>query len=421
MKIKFIYLLIVTLSTTSLFGQSAYQKDLEVARAYTEIGEYGNAIKYYLRCNKKQPTVDLTIEIAYCHIKSREYSKANTFLKGALNDIPTNYIVTELLGDINMTLGNYDLSKTYYQKIKDNPLTDTIAIKRKIASCDSAKKWISERNMITVKNLVSINSPSSEAAPCWYNDGLLFSSTRESIIIKKKCGVDNEPYYDLYYSSYKNDHFTKPGPFSPFINTIDHEVGVTFSEEEDEIYFTRSIHKGYNEHNDDQINHLKLYKANKSALGWSKPEVFMMNDSTSSFGQPTLGHGDKVFIFASNLPGGYGGTDLYICFKVENGWTAPENMGPKINTSQNENFPFLSDEDILYFSSNGHIGFGGYDIYSSRLEKGEWTQPTNLKAPINSSYDDFGYINVIDLGKAYFTSNRTGGIGKEDIYETIIK
>jgi hypothetical protein len=127
-----------------------------------------------------------------------------------------------------------------------------------------------------------------------------------------------------------------------------------------------------------------------------------------------------VFVFSSNISGGYGGTDLYISFKNDIGWTKPENLGPIINTPENEYYPFLTDKGDLYFTSDGHIGLGGYDIFVAKFSAQGWTKVENLKTPINSSFDDLSFIISPNMAYGYFSSNRRGGKGKEDLYEFVL-
>jgi hypothetical protein len=234
------------------------------------------------------------------------------------------------------------------------------------------------------------------------------------MIIRKKIGERNQPYYNLYSTSQQGRTWTKPMKFSSILNTFHHEGAVTFSKDFKDIYITRGGTKTYK---DQEIHYLKLYKSSHNGTNWSKPSYFLLNDSTASFGHPHLALNDKVFLFASDLLDGYGGTDLYICFKEENGWTLPINLGPNINTKEDELYPFLTDKGVLFFSSNGHIGMGGFDLYKSKLINGEWSPAKNLEKPINTSFDDFSFIVNDSTKIGYFSSNRLGGKGAEDLYQ----
>ncbi len=416
--VPIILFLFLSLNTAS--AQKGYEKDLKIAHAYMKIGEYSNAIKYFSKCYSKHKSPKTALQLAECYINSGQFAQSEDFLLSACNRFTNHSILQKKLIETHILNGHYTKAKkALTPQIKSE---DSIFWYKKMAISDSANHWLQLPNQVRLLNLKEINTEYSEAGASWFKNGLLFASTRESIFIKTKNGQTNEPFYDLYFAAFDGDHFKHPASFSNSINSPDHEVGVAFSKNYEEIYFTRSIHKEYNNSSDDHVNHLKLYRAHRTTLGWSKPEVFLLNDSTDSFGHPTIAHDDGVFIFVSDMPGGYGGTDLYISLQLDsNTWTIPENLGPLINTPDNEIFPFLTEEGTLYFSSNGHIGLGGYDIFKSKLIKGEWTPPENLKYPTNSSRDDFAYSQTRDGKRKFITSNRAGGMGKEDIYELINK
>ena len=139
-------------------------------------------------------------------------------------------------------------------------------------------------------------------------------------------------------------------------------------------------------------------------------------------GHPSLTKDGKTLYFASDKPGGYGGVDLYVSNREIGGtWGTPVNLGPKINTSGDDMFPYIADDGTLYFASNGHTGLGGLDVYSTTsIKTGNklttWTEPENLGYPINTNSDDFGYIINKDNKNGYFVSNRAGGKGDDDIY-----
>jgi outer membrane protein OmpA-like peptidoglycan-associated protein len=149
-------------------------------------------------------------------------------------------------------------------------------------------------------------------------------------------------------------------------------------------------------------------------------EVKLVNDSKSddySYAHPAFSSDDQTLIFASNMPGGQGGTDLWMVKRVGLEWGTPENLGPKINTPGEEKFPYLSNDGNLYFASDGHPGLGGLDIFKATAENNTFSTPENIGNPFNSKDDDFGFIIDQNNREGYFTSNRAGGIGDDDIYQ----
>ena len=422
---KKIFLIAVVLATTlSLAAQSErkFLKYLHVAEAYYDVGEYSNALNYYLKAHKRKKDDAIKLKIALCQIEIRNYESASKWFKKIESTAIQKQACLPHAQSVKH-LGNYSLSKHIIQKHYPDTSSTPYNYRAFLASCDSALKWQYKISEYEIKNLWKINSSGSEVSPVFRNEKLYFSTSRETVLFKSTNGYTSEPFYNIYSSSYneRKEKWKKPAFFSIGINSKDNEVGIAFSSNSTDLYFTRSTHGEYLKKFDDNKNHLKLYLCHKKILGWSSPEYFVLNDSSYSFGQPTLGQDDKVFIFVSDMPGGYGGTDLYLCFKRDSSWTTPINLGPNINTPGNELYPHLDEEGTLFFSSNFHPGFGGYDIFKTNLVKGSWTIPENLMLPINSSYDDFSFSTSEDHDKAFFSSNRKGGKGKEDLYQAILK
>ena len=163
-----------------------------------------------------------------------------------------------------------------------------------------------------------------------------------------------------------------------------------------------------------------IYVSEKKGQIWGETQLLQVKvDSNTTIGHPTLSEDESILIFSSDLSGGYGGKDLWITVKGKrNIWSDPMNLGPLVNTPGDEMFPFLASDGIIYFASNGHVGMGGFDIYkTSKDENDAYILPVNLKAPVNSSGDDFGMIVENNGERGYFTSNRSGGKGGDDIYQ----
>ncbi len=289
-----------------------------------------------------------------------------------------------------------------------------------IQGCDSAIAWtIDQDYSIKVTNLTSINTKYSEACPMFFKEQLVYSSNKESTIIKTTDGFNEEPYYGIYVSKpQKGNKWEKPKRFFASLNTVEHETAVSFSSDFKKVYITRGARNVYSKEVNDNTNRMKLYQSEWGKNRWSKPQYFILNDSSYSFGHSSFADNDNVFVFASDMSGGYGGVDLYITFKVDDSWSKPLNLGEDINTEKDELYPYYLDDGNLYFSSNGHIGFGGFDIYNVNIKEADGV-PHNMKTPINSSYDDFSFVIQAKKEKGYLSSNRPNGQGKEDLYEVL--
>jgi outer membrane protein OmpA-like peptidoglycan-associated protein len=261
---------------------------------------------------------------------------------------------------------------------------------------------------------VMFNSKMMDFSPSYYGDELLFVSNRnESKGASNNLDAwTNEKYTDLYVVSPQSGYQVKP--FSKRINSGLHEGSGTFTKDLNTLYFTRSNQIKGKSNNDKEKNiRLQIMKTTKGSKKWSKPTKLELNNNNYSFCHPALSSDNNTMIFASDQPGGYGGMDLYIVKKAGEDWGVPENMGEKINTSGNEVFPFIDNQDNLYFSSNFHAGFGGLDIFKANNVNGKWKKPSNVGLPMNSVKDDFGIITQDNFESGYFSSDRSG---EDEIY-----
>ena len=269
---------------------------------------------------------------------------------------------------------------------------------------------------VSIQNVREINSSSVDFSPAYYGNGLVFVSSRN------KGGFVNsttkETYYELFHAPFgANGLPVKPRPFSLEINSALHEGPVTFDRPENTMYFTRSNQEsGVAKTDQGGMVRLKVYRAFRGIYDWERVEELPFNSNEYSCMHPSLSPDGTKLFFASNMPGGYGGMDLYMVIKINDRWSDPINLGPEINTPQQEGFPFFHENGTLFFSSTGHKGQGGMDIFSIDLSGSRWGMLTNLGTPLNSTADDFGFIMDDSGKKGYFSSNRKGGMGKDDLY-----
>ena len=203
--------------------------------------------------------------------------------------------------------------------------------------------------------------------------------------------------------------------FSKDIATKYHDGPVCFTKSGAEMFLTRNYVSNSKKakRNKEGVVSIKLYHCKKEGDGWSTPKLLSFNMEAYSTGHPALSEDGKRLYFISDRPGGFGGTDLYVCEKTASGWSDPVNLGNKINTPENEMFPFADETNSLFFASKGHAGLGGLDVFSIDL-KDENAMPINMGYPINSSKDDFNLIHK--KGSGYFASNRIKGESYDDVY-----
>jgi len=264
----------------------------------------------------------------------------------------------------------------------------------------------------SIKN-ATLNSKYSDLGAVPFENRIYFASARDTS--GKIYPWNEEPTLDIFSAVVANDGFTDIKAVTGLLNTKFNEGTLTISKDGKKMYFTRTnfLNGKYNK-DAKGVSNLKIFSADLHGNNWENIQELPFNSNDYSCGHPSLSADGKILYFSSNMPGGYGGTDLY---KVAIGSTfgKPENLGATINSPGDEQFPFVDGDETLYFSSNGHVGLGGLDIFYVTLNNNV-AQVTNIGRPLNSSHDDFSFtINTI-TGQGFITSNREGGNGSDDIY-----
>lgn len=267
---------------------------------------------------------------------------------------------------------------------------------------------------VQLRNTANINTTNLEFSPTYYQNGIVFASSR---VAGKKDKKIDETFFELFYSETDgNGEPLKARPFSLQVNSFLHEGPVTFNRNGKKIFFTRNnIKKGLKKADSKGITRLKIYEAQKGIYDWENIQELPFNSDEFSCAHPTLSADGNKLYFSSDRPGGQGGMDIWMVEKTGDLWGQPVNMGDKINTAGHDVFPFVHTSGNLFFASNGHGGKGGLDLYMANVLI-EDTEVKNLGAPFNSENDDLGLILSPDGKSGYFASNREGGAGKDDIY-----
>lgn len=276
------------------------------------------------------------------------------------------------------------------------------------------------KDRFDIKNL-NINSINSDFSPMYYEDNkMVYASAKDSSIYNtRRYKWNNQPYLDLYVAKVNKESkdLKDAIKFSKEINTKYHEASVTFSSDNETMYFTRNNYGKKLKRDKNGINHLKIYRSKKVNGEWTEAQEVSFNSDDYSTGHPALSADDKQLYFVSDMPGSIGETDIFVVDVHEDGtFSTPRNLGPEINTEQKEMFPFINDKK-LYFSSNGHVGLGGLDIFEVAFnDEDGFLEARNLGKPVNSEKDDFSFIVNEESQEGYFASNRAGGKGDDDIY-----
>ena len=271
-----------------------------------------------------------------------------------------------------------------------------------------------------IKNL-SINTEYSDFSPMFLDSSqVVFASAKDSSFLNtRRYKWNDQPYLDLYVAKINEESqdLKDAIKFSKKINTKYHEASVTFSPDNETMYFTRNNYGKKLKRDKNGVNHLKIYVSKKVGDEWMEATEVPFNSDDYSTGHPALSPDGKKLYFVSDMPGSIGQTDIFVVDVLENNsFSDPRNLGPDINTERKEMFPFINDKK-LYFSSDGHTGLGGLDVYETAYtEEDGFEEVKNLGQPINSNRDDFSYIINEENQQGFFASNRTEGKGDDDIY-----
>jgi tetratricopeptide (TPR) repeat protein len=293
--------------------------------------------------------------------------------------------------------------------------------KQNAAFCDNVlSTWKYKTPGFDVKTVTNVNSPEGDFGPAFYGGNLVFASERRLNMDQCKYGWDGKGYVELvntrpnapeeYWGEMKEARM-----FGDKFNKSSHDGPAVFYGN-DLVYFTRTC-TGRNHPGDQgQKKHYEIYYASFADGKWGALQPFFLNSPDYSVGCPTLSSDGNTVVFVSDMPGGFGGTDLWMCRLQGGKWGQPVNMGADFNTSGNEIFPSIQSNGTLMFSSDGLPGFGGQDIFAARTGNSGWLTPENAGVPLNSSFDDFGINYAPNSQSGFFSSNRPGGMGSYDIY-----
>ena len=263
---------------------------------------------------------------------------------------------------------------------------------------------------------LNVNTDALDFGTSYYKNNIVFAST--SIANNQKARLfrwTGKPFWDMYVSDVDSGQLKNPEIFDKSLNGKMHDGPASFSNDGTFMAFTRN---NYIEKRKDRVLELQIQFSSYKDGEWSKPVPFIYNNNNYSVGQPCLTSDGNTMYFTSDMPGGYGNADLYKVVKNEKGeWGEPENLGNKINTQGDEMFPFLEENNkILFFSSNGHFGLGGLDIFSCTVDSSGFGIVYNAGFPLNTQYNDYAVIADNKMSHGYFSSDRPGGSGGDDIY-----
>lgn len=410
MRNLYIPILLMMCFSMSAVAQEKSGKEIKGDK-YTFSYSYDKAIKTYTS------TKDLTLEgqrrLAEAYQITVQYEKAKLvyaeIVSASSGVLPEDYYNYSMLLKNN---GKYSESFTQMDKFAALKPNDFRAIDY-LANKGSLSDLMTDKGGFKLVQM-DINSNAQDFAPNFYKDQIVFASTREKMkMIKRTYNLNGMPFLDMYVSDIENDQLKAPKNFDKGLNAKLHDGPASFNKEGTLIAFTRNHSRSKN-----KVVELQIYMSKYENEKWSEATPFLQNDEGYNVGHPFLSADGKTMYFVSDMPGGYGGADIYKTTQNINGaWSKAENLGDQINTEGDELFPFLEEvSGTLLFSSNGRFGLGGQDIFMAKMSNDDFSQVQNAGAPLNTQYDDFALIVNGTTKKGYFSSDRPGGKGSDDIY-----
>ena len=400
---------------------NAQDQELERAKRFFDRTYYTESIPLYEKIVSEKPSAEAVRNLADSYYYTNDLKKAQRYyrllIKSYNQDLDRNYYFkfAQTLKATNSHEEANAALKEYYSKSAN--AQDLINFESDVKTLENISAI---GNRFEIKNM-AFNTENSEFGAVKHNDSLVFAS------VKKKAGLfdkvykwDNETYLNLVSVPMKNINSKDSIKyyFPKELKTSMHESNVIFTKDGKTIYFTRNNFKnGRRGKNEEKISNLQIFKAELVNGKWTNESSLPFNGDNYSVEHPALSSDEKTLYFASDMPGTLGSLDIFSVAVNEGAFGTPQNLGAGINTDKREQFPFVSKDNKLYFASDGHLGYGSLDVFVSEMENGTYNKANNVGLPINSNLDDFAFNIDSDTKEGYFSSNRAGGKGNDDIYQ----
>jgi peptidoglycan-associated lipoprotein len=388
-----------------------------------EIGEYYKAIEKYRKASRKEKDRVKSREYAYaiaeCYHYIGDYERAALYYRNAIRRGYEEPAALLNLAEMLRSAQNYEEAIENYRLYLEEVPDDERAMAG-LEAIQKTQEWVANPTRHIINPIKEINSRESDYSPVFVggrDNEVIFTSTRRAATGKRSSMITGQKYADLFRATFsvQRQRWEQPQLLEEIlmINTGDEEGAAVLNPTGEQMIFTRARY--------DKTKSLgaELYTTSQSRGSWSEPiKVQVVGDSLIA-AHPALSHDGSMLYFVSDMPGGYGGKDIWRAEKSGGTFVDPVNLGPEINTPGDEMFPFVRDNGELYFSSNYHLGMGGFDIFKAvEDDEGNWTLG-NMGYPMNSPLDDFGIAFVEGQNKGMFTSNRKGSRG-DDLYEFVV-
>ena len=438
MKKIIILLFIAMVSSSITFAQNNSTKKAD--KLFDRL-EYVKAAEEYLKLADKSPDNYIIERLADSYYNIFNTREAEKWYSKIIDDEPDAEVIFRY-SEMLKANGKYKESNVWMSKFSEMKPYDTRAIAFRNAP-NYIDKIIKKGKRFNVQNLKDVNTISSDFGAFRYDNALYLTSGRKQKGSQNKkynnYTSDEEYVLDVFKYDVINDIYLNETPLEA-INTKYHEGVIAFSPSGDTMYFARETYYSKSYYKDsivkngstrEQVSVINLYRATRCTKkeitwknngncnfnkGWNVEEL-EFNSAFFSIKNPAISCDGKTLYFSSDMPGGFGNYDIYKSEIKEDGNLGdPVNLGQKINTEEQEVFPHMCCDDTLYFSSNGHLGLGGLDVFYSKNVDDKWSNVRNVGIPVNSNSDDFAFKMGEDCTNGFVSSNRPGGIGSDDVY-----
>lgn len=389
--------------------------------AFYAIGEYFDASNEYKKAYSRTPTKEKAKrgerawKMAECYRRINYTAKALGAYQNAVRYHYPDSMSLFYLAQMQHKQGEYKQAQKNYQLFLDS-VPDSERARLGLQGAMQATQWKEHPTLYTVKKMALFNSRRADFSPVLYGDDwdeIVFSTTRQQVTGDETSGITGTKSGDFFHSKLdEKGQWTQPEKLEGEVNTEFDEGACCLSPDGKTMYFTRCSH------DPDYPRYAEIFTSQRSDATWSKPQKLeITRDTLSLYAHPAVSPDGKWLYFVSDMEGGLGGLDIWRIAIGDHGLGGVENVGAPINSEGDEMFPTFRPNGDLYFSSDGHPGMGGLDIFCAKAdEKGVWKTVENLRYPVNSSGDDFGMTFEGVYNRGYFSSNRGDGRGWDHIY-----
>lgn len=421
---RVIVTIFLVITALAVFAQKAL---IDKGNEYFNQFSFNLAKDYYEKAlpslSAKNDIAKVNYQLGYCYKELGNTDKSEMYFRVAVKNFVRGAIKPDVLlfyADALRMNGKYEEAVDYYKQYLKLAPQDHRA-KSGLESCKIVPNWISRPTRYKVVNVSKFNTAQADFSIVWASKDyrtVYFTSSREGSQGSRDNYKSGQKFTDIFeVTQDRKGTWTTPTPIVGGVNTEDDEGASTVSLKGTDMFFTRcKAGKKVDEP-------CKIYMSSKKGNAWGQAVLLELQGfDASEVGYPALSPDEKTLYFSAEIEGGNGGQDIYMAQRIGNSnkFGKPINLGPKINTLGDEVFPTVRENGDLYFSSDGHQGMGGLDIYKAIKKGKEFVGVENMRYPINSSFDDFGIIFAGKEESGYFSSNRKGGKGSDDIYSFVL-